>query len=561
LNETKTIEVRLRGQDLIREPLLNKGSAFTAEERQMLGLEGLLPHRPVGMDAQAQRTYSQICRFGDPLERYVALAALQDRNEHLYFYLLREHLEDLLPVVYTPTVGLATQRFSHVFQKGRGVWITPDMQGRVADILRGAARGRDIRLIVATDNESILGIGDQGAGGIAIAIGKLSLYTAAAGIDPATVLPVSLDVGTDNEDLLNDPVYLGWPHRRVSGDEYQALLDEFVAAVQREFPQALLQWEDFRKNNALAVMDRYRDRILSFNDDIQGTGAVALAGLLGAARVHGRALTEERVVILGAGAAGLGIARQIRSAMQAEGLAGENLQLAIAALDSKGLIVADGTPHDGYKQELAWPRERAVELGLAGRERGLTAVCESYRPTVLIGTSGQHGAFDEAVVRTVARYCDRPVILPLSNPTEQSEAEPEAVYRWSDGQALVATGSPFDDVQFAGRRFRVGQGNNAFIFPGVGLGALASEARAVTDGMFTAAAMALADALTEAELKSGLLYPAISRLHDVTRAVAFQVAKAAARDGVAPQLADEELESRLDSMTWVPEYPHYVAAG
>jgi malic enzyme len=410
--DAQELPVALRGHDLIREPLLNKGSAFTAEERAAFGLDGLLPARTLTIDQQRARVHRKLSTYAEPLQKFVFLASLQDRNEHLYFNLLTHHLEELLPIVYTPTVGLATRQFSHVFQRARGVWVTPGLKGRIAEVLRRAACGRDIRLLVATDNESILGIGDQGAGGIAISIGKLALYTAGAGIDPATVLPVSLDVGTDNETLLADPLYLGWQQRRLRGKDYDALLEEFVTAVAETFPHALVQWEDFRKDNALRVLERYVDRLPSFNDDIQGTGAMALAALLGAGRLHGRPLTGERIIVLGAGAAGLGITRQIRVALGAAGQDEATLRRQIAVLDSRGLIVDDGRLADPYKRELAWQVEDTEAAGLGG-DRGFAAVVDAFRPTVLIGTSGQRGAFSEAIVRAVLRGVERPVILPL----------------------------------------------------------------------------------------------------------------------------------------------------
>jgi malic enzyme len=548
-------EIGRWGLDLIRDPLLNKGAAFTTEERRLFSLEGLLPQRAVSIDIQRQRILANLDRLHDPLDKYVALASLQDRNEHLFFNVLISRLEELLPVVYTPTVGLATQRFSHVFQRGRGVWITPDLQGRIAEVLANAAGGRRIRLIVATDNESILGIGDQGAGGMAISIGKLSLYTAAAGIDPATVLPVSLDVGTDNQALRADPLYLGWPHPRLRGSAYTTLLDEFVAGVGQVFPGALLQWEDFRKDNALRVLERYRGRLPSFNDDIQGTGAVALAGLLCAGRITGRPLASERVVILGAGAAGLGIARQIRAGMAAAGLPHTALREAIAVLDSKGLVVDAGGHGDLYKQELAFPATTAEAMGLIAGNRGLAQVVEKLRPTVLIGASGQAGAFTQQVVQSMARAVERPVILPLSNPTAHCEAVPEDLYRWTDGRALVATGSPFADVVLGGRRIRVGQGNNAFIFPGIGLAALATGATEVADVVFQHAAKALADAVTPGEREAGLLYPPVSRLRETCRSVARAVVAES-----RPGLPGDALQALLAAQTWEPIYARYVPA-
>jgi malic enzyme len=547
------------GVDLLRDPLLNKGIAFTHEERKAFDLEGLLPYRAVTIEEQADRVFQGLGRLDDPLEKYISLAALQDRNEYLYFYLLRQNLEALLPIVYTPTVGHATMRFSHVFQRGRGVWITPDTAGSVAATLRRAARSRKIKLIVVTDNESILGLGDQGAGGIEISIGKLAIYTAAAGIDPATVLPVSLDVGTENQSLLDDPMYLGWPEHRLRGERYDALVEEFVCAVQSEFPGALIQWEDFRKDNALRVMDRYQSRVLSFNDDIQGTGAVALAGLLSAQRIHGRPLTQERILIVGAGAAGLGIFRQIRNALHEEGLADEELDRAIAVLDSRGLVVNDRALSDDYKREFAWSPSLARRWNLGGPDRGLEVVCGRYQPTVLIGTSGHRGAFSESVVRSLMRSTERPVILPMSNPTEFSEATPQDLFDWTRGRALIAAGSPFADVTVAGRKQAVGQANNAFIFPGVGLGALLSGTERITDSLFYAAGRALTESVTEEELESGLLYPAISRLHEVSLQVARQVIKCAGETGLVAAISDSQIEELL-AQVWVPAYPLYEKA-
>jgi malic enzyme len=554
-------KITLSGHDLIREPLLNKGSAFTPEERQKFGLEGLMPQSSVTIEVQLERMYESLSRFDDPLEKYVSLASLQDRNEHLYYRLLCDHLEELLPIVYTPTVGIATKQFSHVFQRGRGVWITPDLKGRIEKTLQNGARDRKIRLIVVTDNESILGIGDQGAGGMAISIGKLALYTAAAGINPAEVLPVSLDVGTNNETLLSDPLYLGWRERRLRGTEYTELLEEFVTAVKHRFPGALLQWEDFRKNNALNILDRYRDVIPSFNDDIQGTGAVALAGLFSAARVHGRKLTEERVIILGAGAAGLGIFRQIRAAMKSAGITGTDLHRSIAVLDSHGLLVNDGGLTDDYKLEMAWPAELAADMGLAPDCRDLESLCEKYQPTVLIGTSGQKGAFTEKAVRNMFTGTKRPVILPLSNPTDQAEATPQDIYAWTNGKALVATGSPFDDVQADGRCIRVGQGNNAFIFPGIGLGILASRSRTVSDSMFSAAAKALAEFVSTSELDSGLLYPPVEKLRKVSVHVAEAVMKVAEAEKLSADTTQTGYRERLQAFMWTPEYVDYEPEG
>ncbi|MFK8031585.1 MAG: NAD-dependent malic enzyme, partial [Gammaproteobacteria bacterium] len=515
------IEVTKRGYAVIRDPLLNKGTAFSADERRALGIEGLLPHQIHEQSVQCDRIHLRLSKQPNDLAKYEAINGLQDRNEHLFYYVLCEHLEELLPIIYTPTVGLATKKYSHVFRRARGIWITPEHRGRIKEVLSNAAFSRDVKLMVVTDNESILGIGDQGAGGMAISVGKLSLYCAAAGIHPSTTLPVSLDVGTENANLLDDPLYLGWRQRRLRGDDYDSLVEEFVEAVNDTFPNVMLQWEDFRKDNALAILDRYKCRIASFNDDIQGTGAVALAGIQSSLRVTGQKLADQRVVILGAGAAGLGIARQIKNGIAKAGCDEAAQMAAVAVLDSRGLLVSDGPMRDAYKTELAWSKELAKEYNLTdSSERDLLNVVERYRPTVLIGSSGQAGAFSQEVIEAMSANVERPVIMPFSNPNELSEARPRDVYDWTHGKALVATGSPFADVTFNNKTYKVGQGNNAFIFPGVGLGALISKATSITDEMISASAEALALSLTAAELQQGLLFPRISRLREVSLAVA-----------------------------------------
>lgn len=555
----EVLGVALRGQMLLRQPLLNKGTAFTAAERRAFHLEGVLPSQFATIELQAQRIYGQLRRYADPMNRYLALAALQDRNEHLFYRVLVDHLEELMPVVYTPTVGQATQRYSETFQRGRGIWVTPDQTGRIAEVLRKAAPWRDVQLIVCTDNESILGIGDQGAGGIAISVGKLALYGAGAGIHPARMLPICLDVGTDNEALLGNELYLGWRHPRLRGEAYAALVDEFVHAVKAVFPGALVQWEDFRHRNALAILSRYRHELLSFNDDIQGTGAVALAGVLSALRITGQSLAQQRILILGAGAAGYGIAMQLRAGLADVGVGDADVAARLAVLDRGGLIVEDAAL-EGYKRELAWPAALAREVGLADpAHRSLHDVVGAWRPTVLIGASGVAGAFDEAVVRAMAGSVDRPVVLPFSNPTANAEALPADVIAWSDGRALVATGSPFDDVLHGDRRHRIGQGNNVFVFPGLGLGALLAQASEVTDGMISAASAALAGAVAPAELAAGLLFPEIGRLREVSVRVAAAVWRRAGEDGVAAPAPPRDLEHRVRDAMWYPRYPAFEA--
>lgn len=552
------LDVELRGADLIHEPLLNKGSAFSAEERATFGLEGLMPGTPVTMAVQVRRVLEQLQASGSDFQKYITLSNLQDRNEHLYYKVLLEHLEEMMPIVYTPTVGEATQKFSRIFRRGRGIWITPAHRGRMKELLRPISERRAISLLVVTDGESILGIGDQGAGGMGISIGKLALYCAGAGIHPATTLPVCLDVGTNNQALLEDEFYLGWPHARLTGQAYDELVAEFVEAVQESFPGALVQWEDFRKDNALKILENYRDVLPSFNDDIQGTGAVALAGVLSALRITGEALADQRIVIHGAGAAGLGIARQLRAALGQAGLSQDKIMRACCVLDSRGLLVEGRDIRDAYKKELAWTAATANEFGLhVDGELDLATVVSHYKPTVMIGSSGQAGAFSEAIVREMASHTARPIILPFSNPSVLTEARPASLYQWTEGRCLVATGSPFADVTYEDQTYRVGQGNNVFIFPGVGMAAVVSGIARITDAMISSAAAALADKVTEQELSQGLLYPSVTRLREVSEAVAMAVIRQAIAEGACPASSDESLQAKMRDAIWEPEYVTY----
>ncbi len=559
-SEPRNTRVAARGSQLIRNPSLNKGTGFPLDERRTFGLEGLLPVRAKDQTQQAARIYEQLRSAPDDLQKYVMLNALLNRNVHLYYRVLADHLEELMPIVYTPTVGAAVQKFSQVFQGGGGIWITPDMKGRMEEVLRTIVGEREIRLLVVTDNESILGIGDQGAGGMAISQGKLALYTAAAGIDPAKAIPVSLDFGTDNAELLADDQYLGWPTRRIRGPEYLALVDEFVAAVRSILPRALVQWEDFRKDNALTILDRYANVLPSFNDDIQGTGAVVMAGLNSALTVKSERLSEQRIVIFGAGAAGLGVTRQIKAQLVDEGVVGERQTGVIAVLDRSGLLVDDGRPMDAYKRALSWSRERAAALQLdAPTDRSLLDVVRKFRPTVLIGLSGVARAFNEKVVREMAAHVERPVIFPSSNPVSISEAVPSELYAWTDCRCLVATGSPFPNVECGGRAYRVGQGNNVFIFPGLGLAAIATNARKITDAMTKVASEALAAQVTAEERAAGLLFPSVARLRAVSFEIAVAVAHQAIQDGVA-DIAHDDVERLVREARWSHEYQAYVPA-
>jgi len=556
------VKINLSGTELLRAPIYNKGVGFTPEERRRFGIEGMLPPQHNDIETQVDRTYHTICFNKDPIGRNIDLGLLQNRNEVLFYKLLRTHLEELMPVVYTPTVGAASHFFSHVYRRARGIFITPEYAGRIEQVLRDSAPFSDVELMVVTDNEAVLGIGDQGIGGMAISIGKLSLYCVGAGIHPARTLPISLDVGTDNQGLLDDPVYLGWRQHRLRGDAYLAIIDEFVEAVRTVFPKAVIQWEDFHKDIAFQVLDRHRNNLPSFNDDIQGTGAVAAAAMHAASRISGKPFSESRTVIHGAGAAGVGIARQIRRQLNQEGVDGDELKRAIIALDSRGVLSEDRDDLDDNKREFAWPPEWLDEIGLAREDRrNLAKVVDAFKGNVLIGTSGQAGSFTEEVVRTAAQHSKHPVILPMSNPTDISEATPVDIMKWTDGKALVATGSPFDPVEVGGEKRRIGQANNVFVFPGIGLGTIVSGATEITGSMIGASSTALAHALEDDTIGERCLMPKVNRLWDICGAVGLAVAKQAIADGVATFTDVDALEQRVNEYRWKPEYPEILKEG
>lgn len=549
------VYVARRGAELLTDPILNKGTAFTHDERRDLGLTGLLPDHVSTLDQQVARVYANYLLEANDLARHGYLRALQDRNETLFYALLLRHLREMLPIVYTPTVALACRRYSHIYQKPRGIFVTPNNVGDLGRILH-ALPHPSIELIVATDNQRILGIGDQGVGGMGIPIGKGALYVAAAGLSPSRVLPVSLDVGTDNQDLLADPLYLGLRQPRLKGGDYRAFLAQFVAGVRRHLPGAILQWEDLGREAAFHSLETYRHVLPSFNDDIQGTAAMTLGGLLAAERITGRKLTDSTVVILGAGEAGLGLARQLR-AYAGDAFPRERLLV----LDRLGLLV-EGDVRDAEKREFAVPRARIAGWAL---ERGdgppqLLDVVRNAAPHALVAATGQPGAISEAVVRAMTAGAGRPIIFPLSNPTSHSEATPADLALWSGGRAIVATGSPFPPVILEGAVIHPAQANNVLIFPGVGLGALVAGAREVTDDMFSAAAAMLGRLPTEAELRQGLVFPSVERLREVSHAVAVEVARVAFASGHASAAPPDDLAETVRARMWEPVYAPYVAA-
>jgi malic enzyme len=551
--------IALAGPALLGSRLLTKDLAFDARERDAFRLRGLLPDRVLTIEEQLELELEHLRRKDDALERYIGLAALQDRNATLFYRLLAEHLEEFLPIVYTPTVGRACQEFSHIIRRTRGVWITPEDRDRVPEVLRHGPY-EDVRLIVVTDNERILGLGDQGAGGMGIPIGKLALYTAASGIHPVLTLPVSLDVGTDNPDLLADPLYIGHRAPRLRGAAYDELVEAFVAGVAQVWPGCVIQWEDFKQGNALRILDRYRDHVPSFNDDIQGTAAVVVGGVLAGLRGLGSDLATTRIVLVGAGAAGIGIARLLRLVMVDSGMTDGDARRAIVLVDSHGLVHDRREDLDASKREEALPAAAFADYGFTTEYPTAVETIQRVRPAVLAGTTGVGGSFDEAIVRAAGGAAERPIILALSNPTAKSEAVPDDILHWTEGRALVATGSPFGDVEVDGRPRVIGQANNVFVFPGLGLGAIAAEARTVTDRMFLVAARTLAAYVTVARLETGAIYPPVADLRVVTRAIAVAVAHEAVVAGVAGVAADADIEALVDGAMWWPAYVPYAPA-
>ncbi|PEK44905.1 NAD-dependent malic enzyme [Bacillus toyonensis] len=548
------LETTLRGAEVLSTPLLNKGVAFTQEEREELGLKGLLPPAVLTLEEQARRAYEQFSSQPDDLLKNVYLTALHDRNEVLFYRILTDHLREMLPIVYTPTVGVAIQRYSHEYRKPRGIYLSINDPSGIEDAFANiGATAENIDLVVVTDGEGILGIGDWGVGGINIAIGKLAVYTAAVGIDPSRVLPVILDVGTNREELLNNPFYIGNRHPRITGEAYDEFIDTFVQAVNKQFPKALLHWEDFSSRNARKILDKYRHDICTFNDDIQGTGAVSLAAVLSAVKASGVPLSEHRVVVFGAGTAGIGIADQVRDAMVRVGLSDEESHNRFWCIDRNGLVTDNmeglldfQIPYARKEAEVSdWKQNDVI---------GLAEVVKHVKPTILIGTSTVAGAFKEEIIKEMASHVERPIILPMSNPTPLAEAKPADLIEWTEGRALVATGSPFEPVTYNGVTYVIGQSNNALIFPGLGLGTIVVRASVMTDGMFAAAAEAVASMVDTSQPGAPIL-PEVEELRNISELVAIEVAKVAVAEGVAREnLSDNDIKIAVKEAMWKPEY-------
>ena len=543
-----------RGMDLLNRQGLNKGTAFTEHERTEFSLHGLLPPQVETLDVQVVRAYDAYKRKDDDLERHIYLRALQDANEVLFYRLLLDHIEEMTPIVYTPTVALACEQFSHIYRRPRGVFISYPLREIIPQLLRNRPN-KDVDVIVVTDGERILGIGDQGAGGLGIPIGKLSLYTLIGGIHPERTLPIVLDVGTNNTERLNDPGYLGWRHERITGQAYFEFVDQFVQAVKEELPGTCLQWEDFATPHARPILNRYRDELLTFNDDIQGTSAVALGAILGAVKVTGKSLKEQQIVMLGAGSAGIGVADGLREAMKGEGLSEDEARSRFWVIDKDGLVHSGRRDLTPEQSVYAQPESRVDEWPITSKRRiGLADVIGKIDATVLIGLSTVGGAFSEQVVREMARKVERPIIFPLSNPTSRSEANAEDLIRWTDGRALIASGSPFAPVTYGDRTIPIAQCNNVYIFPAMGLGVVASGARRVTDAMMLAAARTLGEHSPALKDPSGSLLPPLTAIRHVAAEIAVAVGMQAQEDDVAPNITEEELRQQVLTTQWTPAY-------
>lgn len=560
MTKKRPIYIPFAGPALLEAPLLNKGSAFSQRERQQFNLEGLLPYKIETIEEQEARVYHQLCSFQTPIDKHIYLRNIQDTNETAYFRLVTDHLTEIMPLIYTPTVGLACQQFSKIYRRKRGLFISYPDRDRIEDMLQNATK-QNVKVIVVTDGERILGLGDQGIGGMGIPIGKLALYTACGGISPAYTLPVTLDVGTNNAALLDDPMYMGWRHPRITGDDYYEFVDEFIQAVKVRWPNVLLQFEDFAQDHATPLLTRYRNQLCCFNDDIQGTAAVAVGTLMSACLAKGEKLRDQRIVFAGAGSAGCGIADQIIKHMIAEGATESDARNRIFLLSKDGLLQENSPGLFEFQIPFCTP-DTVVNTWKLTRPHNdgpinLLDVVTNTMPTVLIGVSGQAGLFTKAIVETMLLHCDRPLILPLSNPTSQAEAQPVDLLRWSGGRVLVATGSPFPPVDMGDETVEIAQCNNSYIFPGVGLGVITAKAARITDNMMMAASKALASASPIAQTGNGALLPSLETIRAVSRLIAKAVVIQAIADEVALPIPDDIIEEKIEKNFWEPEYREY----
>lgn len=544
------------GPALLETPLLNKGSAFTKEERAAFNLTGLLPPIYETIEEQVARAYMQYSSFEEPINKHIYLRAIQDNNETLFYRLLQQHLEEMIPIIYTPTVGDACEQFSDIYRSARGLFISYHDRYQLDDVLRNATK-RKVKVIVVTDGERVLGLGDQGIGGMGISIGKLSLYTACGGISPAYTLPVILDVGTNNEKLLNDPMYMGLRQKRIGQEEYNEFVELFIKAVKRRWPETIIQFEDFAQPNAMPLLQRYRNEVCCFNDDIQGTAAVTVGTLLAACRSKGTKLSEQKVVFVGAGSAGCGIAEQIISQMTAEGISEQQARSQVFMIDRFGLVTENMPELRDFQQVLAQPLSAVADWSFSGEYPTLLDVIHCASPGVLIGVSGQAGLFTEQVIRTMKKQCDMPIIFPLSNPSRQVEAKPEQVIEWTEGDVIIATGSPFKPVSYGDKVYPIAQCNNSYIFPGIGLGVIAVKAKLISDEMLRSASKTLAEASPLANTGKGSLLPPFTELAELSKKIAFAVAKTAQKEGLALELDDEVLRARIEDNFWTPKYRQY----
>ncbi|MBC7002316.1 NAD-dependent malic enzyme [Photobacterium sp. BZF1] len=555
-NDKRPLYIPYAGPALLETPLLNKGSAFSVEERMFFNLEGLLPEAIETIEEQTERAYKQFLKFENDMDKHIYLRNIQDTNETLFYRLVENHISEMMPIIYTPTVGAACEDFSNIYRRGRGLFISYPNRDRIEDMLNNASR-HNVKVIVVTDGERILGLGDQGIGGMGIPIGKLSLYTACGGISPAYTLPVVLDVGTNNPQRLSDPMYMGWRHPRISGQEYDNFVDEFIQAVKQRWPDALIQFEDFAQKNAMPLLERYKDKVCCFNDDIQGTAAVTVGSLLAACKAAGSKLSEQRVTFLGAGSAGCGIAEAIIAQMVSEGISDQQARSQVFMVDRWGLLVDDMPNLINFQKKLVQTRSTINEWDTEDNNISLLDVMRNAKPTVLIGVSGVPGLFSEEVIREMHAHCERPIIFPLSNPTSRVEATPADIIRWTDGNALVATGSPFEPVVHNGKTYPIAQCNNSYIFPGIGLGVLAVGARRVTDEMLMESSRALAECSPLAINGSGALLPPLEEIQNVSRHIAFAVAKKAVEQRKAPKNTDERIKEKINDNFWDAEYRRY----